>query len=515
MAANDVTPPAAKHTKQHTNGTTFANAIDVTQCDLPALTARAIAELEKWNSPPSFFRQNGVVVRMGVDEDGRPIIKPVSVPVMRHALANAVRHIKVRKGSGERVNVEPPRVLVENVLATPELPFPGLRGLSIAPFFTAAGKLVVKPGYDPESHIYLALDPGVVVPTVPDRPTSAQLASAVETLDDILLDFPFKGNADRAHAFAMLLLPFVRELIAGPTPLHLVNAPDIGTGKSLLSNALLMPACGHVAAASFGRDEEEQRKRVTTLLMHGQPAVLLDNLKGKLDSAVLAAVLTTQWWTDRVLGGHDAPTLANRATWVATSNNAKLSEEITRRTISIRIDAQVEKPFEREQRWRHPNLLKFVSENRGKLIAAALTIVQAWIAANRPTIQRRPMGSYEAWSHVIGGTLAKAGVIGFLENVQELFAAADATGEALRAFVADWAAAHGEKDVTAKVLLPIAETAGVDLGYGEEASKLSKLGKLVLLANEDRIFGGYRISKRYRAWGLVRMPDQPQVTKLP
>lgn len=504
-------PPPAKDEKRvtrpkgsgGTNGT-IVNAIDVTQCDLPVLTTLAITELETWNSPPTFFRQNAEAVRVQFDENEHAIIKPVTVPVMRHALANAAKFIKVRKTSGECIDVEPPKVIVENVLATPYLPLPGLRGIASAPFFTATGTLVVKSGYNLESQLYLSMI-DVEVPAISEAPTAEQLADAVEAIDDIFADFPFKGDADRAHAFAILLLPFVREMISGPTPLHLVNAPNMGTGKSLLSQTALIPACGNVAATTFGRDEEEQRKKIFTLLKGGRPAVLLDNLHGTLNSASLAAVLTQTVYTDRALGGHEQPEVINRAVWVATSNNAKLSEEITRRTISIRLDAQVEKPFDRDQNWRHPNLLKFAGENRGKLIAAALTIVQAWIAAKRPGIKRKPLGSYEAWSHVIGGTLAHAGVLGFLSNVEQLFAAADGTGEALRAFVADWATAYGEQNVTAKDLLPLALTAGVDLGYGEDSSKLSKLGKSVLLANEDRIFGGYRVDKRYRAWGLVQM----------
>jgi putative DNA primase/helicase len=64
------------------------------------------------------------------------------------------------------------------------------------------------------------------VPDVPNEPSEADLVRArALILDDLLCDFPFVSDANRAHAVARFLLPFVRELISGPTPLHLIEAP--------------------------------------------------------------------------------------------------------------------------------------------------------------------------------------------------------------------------------------------------------------------------------------------------
>jgi hypothetical protein len=473
--------------------------IDVTQMDTPALTKRAIDALVKWNNPPTFFRQNADIVRWSFDEFGRSKIKPASVSMMLLALAQSARYVKYRKE--EFIDVEPPRTLVESVLVTPQIPLPGLRGLAIAPFFTASGELIVKPGYDASSQVYLALD--VIVPEVPGNPTKSQFVEAVDLIKDLFLDFPFKGDADRAHAVALLLLPFVREMIIGPTPLHVCNAPEVETGKTLLVETALLPGCGHVSPTTFGRDEAEQGKKLIGMLKHGRPAALFDNLKGTIDSAPLEAVITSYPnYSDRVLGGNDSPEFPNRATWVVTSNNAKLSTDLVSRSVSIRIDAQVEHPSERGG-FRHPELQAYAAENRGRLIAAACTMIQAWIFAGRPPMKVQPPSRFSAWARVVGGILEHAGIGGFLANSKELRRSADVAREALRAFVSDWAHAYGEHDVAAKELLPLALSAGVDLGYGEEASKLSKLGKSVLSVNEDRIFDGHRIDRRDRLWGLV------------
>lgn len=39
-----------------------------------------------------------------------------------------------------------------------------------------------------------------------------------------------------------MLNPFVRDLIDGPTPLHLIEAPVAGTGKGLLASIAMLPA---------------------------------------------------------------------------------------------------------------------------------------------------------------------------------------------------------------------------------------------------------------------------------
>jgi hypothetical protein len=55
-----------------------------------------------------------------------------------------------------------------------------------------------------------------VLAPVPDDPTLQQIAAARSLLlDDLLGEFPFVSEAERAHALALLLLPFIRPMISG------------------------------------------------------------------------------------------------------------------------------------------------------------------------------------------------------------------------------------------------------------------------------------------------------------
>jgi putative DNA primase/helicase len=489
--------------------------IDVTHINLDPATDEAISVLVRWNSPPTLFLKNGVIVRMGNDKEGHPIIVAAGVSIVRNALAKASEFTQRRKVDREwkEVFVPPPLVLVENVIATQYLPLPTLRGITLAPYFTAEGKLVTKPGYNPDSGLFLVLD-GVSVPEVPSKPTDERIAAAVALIDDLLIDFPIGGktaksialgdpNPDRANAFATLLLSFAREMIPGATPLHLVEAGMCETGKTLLCKVLLMPGCGDVSEGALGRDDSERRKKIMSILQHGRPAVLLDNLKGLVDSPDLEAVITSfPTYSDRMLGGNDSPEFVNRLTWVATSNNATMSPDLVSRSILTRLDAEMENPSDREE-WKHPNVLEFARQNRGQLVAAAMTIVQGWISNGSKTLAKPPKSRFTAWASVMGSILAHAKVYGLAGNAQELRESADTGSEALQTFVAEWSTHLGEENVTASQLLPHAVTAGVKLGKGEsDASKVSVLG-IFLRSKRHHVIGKHKIVRRGRSgWGL-------------
>jgi putative DNA primase/helicase len=324
------------------------------------------------------------------------------------------------------------------------------------------------------------------MPPVPAHPTPAEQSAALMFLmGDLLGDFPFVSLVERTHALGLLLLPFLRECIDGPTPLHVVDKPSPGTGATLLVTALLIPALGRPAALTTqGRDEEETRKRLTSKLVAGAPVMVLDNLHGRLDSASLSAVLTATTWEDRVLGRSETVTLPVRTIWAATSNNASLSLELARRSVRIRLDAGCAMPWQRTK-FAHPDLVAWALEHRGELVAAALTLCRAWVDAGRPAGPKR-LGMFEAWSDVVGGVLHVAGLHGFLSNVEELYETADLEGQEQRAFISSWWAAHAETRCTAAELVNL-EPLPSHVAEGKETGRTRRLGNL-LASLRDRHF---------------------------
>ena len=289
-------------------------------------------------------------------------------------------------------------------------------------------------------------------------------------------------------------------MIDGPTPLYLIESPTPGTGKSLLAKVVCQATTGSEAAAmTVGRDEEEIRKRITSVLSCSQPVILLDNLRHGLHSSELAAALTAKVWSDRLLGGSTMVSLPNRATWMATGNNTDLSLEIARRCVRVRLDTGAERPWS-GRHFRHANLPAWVRQSRAALLRAMVVLVKAWLAAGRPA-GARSLGSYESWASVVGGILECVGITGFLDNVGALYEAADGETGEWRAFVAAWMRACGDSWTRVGRLVELADEGdllGGVLGKESTRSKQVRLGK-ALAQLRDRVFDGMQVEARTNA----------------
>jgi RepB DNA-primase from phage plasmid len=458
--------------------------IDVTAMDLPAVTAAAWAALQTMNTPPMIFRHGDVPGRIEQDDDGALLVRELTAARLRHHLARSATWI-IKKGESVKP-VAPPEVVCEDLLATPDPPLPRLRRIVEMPVLGRDGAVIAGPGYDAASGVYVAQAPDLGVFAVPATPTAEHLAVASAVIGELLVDFPFAGPADRAGAVALLLTPFARDLIDGPTPLFLIDKPAPGTGATLLVDVLLGPALGRsVGVMSEGRDEDEWRKRLTSALLQGRGAILIDNVRRPLDSGALSAMLTARVWEDRILGFNRLVRLAVRAVVVATGNNPAVSTEIARRTCRIRLDAKVDRPWQR-QGFRHPDLLAWVAEQRGEFAWAALTIARGWVVAGRRAGTAR-MGMFESWATTLSGMLELAGIPGLMSSIDEFYESADADGQALRGFIAAWWKHHGDGLVTVGELLPIATTSDIDISGKNERAQQSRLGRL-LTTHRDRTF---------------------------
>ena len=80
----------------------------------------------------------------------------------------------------------------------------------------------------------------------------------------------------------------------------------------------------------------------------------------------LSAALTTEVWTDRLLGKNRLVTLPNRAVWIATGNNIRLRGDLPRRAVWCRMDPKVARPWLRET-FTHDPLLDWVLDHRPEL----------------------------------------------------------------------------------------------------------------------------------------------------
>lgn len=372
----------------------------------------------------------------------------------------------------------------KTLLADPGCPLPVLARLVEAPVLGPDGAISVEFGYSEATQAFYAPTVGLDVPPVAEYPSDEDEAEAKRLiLDELIGDFPFAGDAERAHTVAALLLPFVRDLITGPTPLHLVEKPAAGTGASLLVSALGIPALGRPPDTQVQpRQEDEWRKLITTQLNSASAYFVLDNVVN-LDSSSLASALTTDTWQDRKLATNDKITAPVRCTWIATGNNPSLSREMARRIVRIRLDSHVPNPEDRPPAmFRHPRLLEWSKANRGRLIWACLVLCRRWYQAGKPAGLEN-LASYESWAATMGGILDVAGVPGFLTNRHEVLEAV-ADEEADIEFLNIWWQQRGDSLARTSDMTAAALSCGVYLGQGDAGRGLGKwCGR-----NKDRVF---------------------------
>ena len=155
------------------------------------------------------------------------------------------------------------------------------------------------------------------------------------------------------------------------------------------------------------------------VLLSGSPYLLYDNVVS-IDSPVLAAAISApnSKFSGRLLGQTKWLDVFALVCWLCSGNNPRLSREMTRRTVLIRLAIDLAQPWTRTG-FKHNDLIRWGLAHRAELLHAALTLVTAWVAAGQPK-SREILGGFESWAEVIGGICEVAEVPGFLANRDEL-----------------------------------------------------------------------------------------------
>lgn len=429
--------------------------IIITKRFLDDKSNEAIRALETANNPPVLFRRSGTLARISSDEKQNPRIETINDNQLRGILARCAHFLKeTEKGM---VPTSPPMDLVKDILALGNWNFPPLEGIIQAPAMRPDGTVLNQPGYDPQTGLYYITPPNLLIPPISENPSQEALEEALGYLFEIICDFPFVEDADRANALGLIITPPLRPAIAGNVPMAAISAPTPGTGKGLLTEIVSLLGSGKVAPmAGVPRDDDEMRKFITSRLLEGGPLVAFDNLEFPLWGPSLCRALTCTIWEDRILGQSTTVRLPQRAVWIANGNNLKLRGDLPRRTFPIHLDAKLAKPWERKN-FRHKNLKEWILLCRGDFLAAILTLGRAWFVAGKPE-PKNPlpvMGGFEEWSKTVGGILSFAGVDSFLENLKRFHDEADLEGPEWEAFLNAWVEVIGESTKTCKEVASI------------------------------------------------------------
>jgi hypothetical protein len=428
------------------------------------------------------FSRGGFLVRV-VDDPAEdlgdvqmpagPRIVTTTRPTLRERLtlvADWFRKAGGKEGEEKFAAIAPPEACVSAVIDRGR--WEGVRKLIAVvdfPILLRSGEIVTTPGYHAKSGLYYS----PVVPvalSVPDRPTTDAVRRAVAALDEVVADFPFAQPHHKAAWMAALFSPLARFTYKGCSPLFLAEANVPAAGKGLLIDALGIVIRGDgFAVSTYPRDDEELRKRVTTILIRGALLSLFDNASGEFGGPSLDALLTAPTWTDRILGESRDVTVSMLATWYATGNNLELVGDTARRVCPIRLDSPYERPEERTD-LRHKELREWVRAERPRLLSAALTILRAYLQCWMPDQKLPNWGSYEAWSRIVRGAVVWAGWPDPAAGRVELRNRGDTETTAMGVLLSKWErlAPNGEERTAAQVVAEIDRLNEAQVVFGQE-----------------------------------------------
>jgi hypothetical protein len=419
----------------------------------PGETERIVDEIEAalLISDRHLYRRGGFVVAVGVDRmqtwDRRIVETQIIEERGDHALLEDFEAVaqfhKFNARAKKNVRCSPG---ISLVLAYKErrtrLRLPNLVGVVNCPSIRVNGDLVAKPGFDAATGILF--DPlGVDFPPVPENPTKALAESALKRIKRLLRTFPFVIDPDRAVALSLILTAIARPHLPS-APLHGFDAPLAGSGKSKLVDIASILANGHEAGViAQGETREETEKRLSTLLMRGDPLIAVDNCELPLEGDLINQALTQTWVNLRILGQSQAVKVRCASLITATGNNLTLKGDVTRRSLVSRLDPKCERP---ELKQFDYDPIADAKENRGQLVADALTILRAYQCAGRPN-SPPPLQGFIEWSNTIRASLIWLGEADPVKSMDRL-RETDPVLANLKAVLTAWRDEFGDASTT-------------------------------------------------------------------
>ena len=224
--------------------------------------------------------------------------------------------------------------------------------------------------YDAKSGI---LSTGVPAEEVP-------LDEAIKLLNNLLSDFNFQGAGDKSRALAALLTPALvsGKVLDARAPIMMLQADKSQSGKGFFTKLLgavynELPSTVAQRTGGVGSIDENFDAALTL----GRPVIVIDNLRGKLNSPQMEAFMTADIYSARSPYSEPAVIDPRRYFIMATSNNFDLTPDMANRSCFIRIRKQ--RRTYSYQTFPEGNILRHIKANQPKYLGAVFAMVKEWV----------------------------------------------------------------------------------------------------------------------------------------
>ncbi|HKX77714.1 MAG TPA: DNA-primase RepB domain-containing protein [Novosphingobium sp.] len=461
------------------------------------------------------YQSGGLIVSVKQDSvTGDATIRPVSESELTLAMAAACDWEKYDGRGKAWVRCDPPEKYVRMIFKAENYThLPELRGFARQPFYRAGcTELVNDTGYDPISKRLGLFDAGKFA-----RPatTIESAREALALLSDLLGEFHFANDVDRAAALSAILTAVIRPALDFAPAFH-VTAPSPGSGKSYLCETIcLFAGPGPSSKISYPRTSEEATKVILSTLLSAPAVIEFDDMDTDwLPHGAINRMLTATSISDRLLGYSKMATVGTTALVLGSGNNVGPLKDLARRVLTINLNAKSASPATLSYKG---NPVLTLKGQRERYVAAVLTIIEAWKAAGSPMASVPSIASYGgAWSSFCRQPLIWLGLpdpaTTLLEQVR-----IDPDSDTLQRLLEEWHGRFGDRPITLRKLLQDVHDTELgdalsDLPVTERGSiNRSKLG-WYFKKNQNRIVGGYTLRKvdssERNTWQVEKAVDQ-------
>ena len=358
-----------------------------------------------------FYHTRGTIGRIIQDEYGTHHIKLMDKDSVHGYLTRSMNFVELSRPNDEGEQrakiVDPLQAYAADILSRDAniATLPKLKGIFNHPILTKDG-VDFSVGYNSNSCVYIP-------PTAHVELIDMDVSQAIKTIEDVVMDFNFRDDDNMWTALTLPLTMICRNFIEGPVPIY-VMCGDSGAGKTLLVQALNAIITGlNVRERQSPTNQTEWKKSVFTSLINSDEIVLYDNSNAKtsdggdytLEAGALASAVTSNEFTDRILGRSEEQTIAVNTTFVLTGigMDTQLSEELFKRCVFVQLMPNEHTEFT------HTPLVNYVKEQRTELLSAYVCLVNNWVDAGMPQ-GVSALNRFEMWSSIISGILDHAGI---------------------------------------------------------------------------------------------------------
>ena len=371
-------------------------------------TSRTTDEaLELLRNLPEFFDLGDSIVL--VDTGTVHVLDQHSLAYWMGSIAQFYEQRKNQNDTFKEVNIDPRPQTIRQLLSLRKMRrLKSLKAVITAPVLLPSDcRILSNLGYDEKSQLYL--DMPDIPPATATLKSFNEIQNAYQTLMLPFAEFSPATPLDRGVLLAAILTAIQRPAL-NTAPAIGVDAPVQGTGKTFLALCLAALATGKICSIMpplDHRQDEETRKRISSALAAGERTFIWDNILNDFNSPSLAALLTSETFSDRTLGRTEKPEYPNRMFVLLTGNNLRFANDMPRRVLKLRLDARLENPATRKF---NNNPLQFILHNRQKLVQAGLSLIRAYLQSSEfaagGAVPDESTASFEEWDQCIRQAVA-------------------------------------------------------------------------------------------------------------